>query len=105
MHNHGPGGAISSAGPPGADNFTSAQKNINASILEYLLKYGFMKTVDIFQEEIVSTKNSMQKNLVLDENTGINYMLNAFSLGKREHFFISWNRFMPLSLRQNDVIC
>jgi hypothetical protein len=42
---------------------------------------------------------------VLDENTGINYMMQAFDLGKREHFFISWNRFMPLSLRQGDVIC
>jgi len=97
LHNHPVGGAQSAGGP--ADNFTSAQKNINSSILEYLLKYGFMKTVDIFQEEMVASKNNLQKNLVLDENTGINYMLNAFSLGKREHFFISWNRFMPLSLR------
>ena len=96
---------MSSAGLPGVDSFTSAQKNINASILEYLLKYGFMKTVDSLQEEIATSKNNLQKNLVLDENTGINYMLNAFSLGKREHFFISWNRFMPVSLRQNDVIC
>ena len=30
----------------GPDNFTSAQKNINSAILEYLLKYGYMKTVD-----------------------------------------------------------
>ena len=38
-----------SQGQNGGDNFTTAQKNINASILEYLLKYGFMKTVDCFQ--------------------------------------------------------
>lgn len=31
------------------ENFTSAQKNINSAILEYLLKYGFMKTIDLFQ--------------------------------------------------------
>jgi len=43
--------------------------------------------------------------LLLDEQTGLNYMLNAFQLGKREHFFVSWNRFVPLALRQNDLIC
>lgn len=39
---------MSAGAPGGVDNFTTAQKNINASILEYLLKYGFMKTVDFF---------------------------------------------------------
>ena len=37
------------AGGPSVDNFTTAQKSINSGILEYLLKYGFMKTVDTFQ--------------------------------------------------------
>jgi len=63
------------------------------------LKYGFMKTVDLFQDELSGQRGNMQKNLILDENTGINYMMQAFDLGKREHLFISWNRFMPLSLR------
>jgi hypothetical protein len=38
----------------------------------------------------------MQKNMLFDENTGISHMQNAFDLGKREHFFISWGRFVPL---------
>ena len=32
-------------------------------------------------------------------------MLNSFDLGKREHFFISWNRFVPLQLRAADLKC
>ena len=38
-----------SQGGVGIENFTTAQKNINAAILEYLLKYGFMKSVDCLQ--------------------------------------------------------
>lgn len=47
----------------------------------------------------------MEKNMLFDENTGISHMLNAFDLGKREHFFISWNRFVPITLRANDLKC
>ena len=79
------------------DNFTTAQKNINSAVIEYLLKNGLMKTVDIMQDELISSRHQgMQKNMLFDENTGISHMLNAFDLGKREHFFISWNRFVPI---------
>jgi len=79
------------------DQFTTAQKNINSAVFEYLLKNGLMKTVDTMQEELINANNNgIQRNLLLDENTGINHMLNAFDLGKREHFFISWNRFTPI---------
>ena len=65
-----------------------------------------MKTVDIMQDELISSKNQgMQKNMLFDENTGISHMLNAFDLGKREHFFISWNRFVPIGLRAQDIKC
>ena len=65
-----------------------------------------VRTEDILQEELVSSKNQgMQKNMLFDENTGISHMLNAFDLGKREHFFISWNRFVPIALRANDLKC
>mmetsp|Transcript_18586 Transcript_18586/g.28544 ORF Transcript_18586/g.28544 Transcript_18586/m.28544 type:complete len:204 (-) Transcript_18586:2490-3101(-) len=65
-----------------------------------------MKTVDTMQDEIMSSKqNGIQRNMLLDENTGISHMLNAFDLGKREHFFISWNRFAPIQLRANDLKC
>lgn len=43
--------------------------------------------------------------MIFDENTGISHMLNAFDLGKREHFFISWNRFVPIQLRAGDLKC
>jgi len=75
-------------------------------VLEYLLKNGLMKTVDTLQDELLSSKHSgMQKNMLFDENTGISHMLNAFDLGKREHFFISWNRFVPIQLRASDLKC
>jgi len=43
--------------------------------------------------------------MLFDENTGISHMLNSFDLGKREHYFISWNRFVPLQLRASDLKC
>lgn len=88
------------------DQFTTAQKNINAAVLEYLLKNGLMKSVDTMQDELLASKsNGMQRNMLFDENTGISHMLNSFDLGKREHFFVSWNRFAPLALRANDLKC
>lgn len=47
----------------------------------------------------------MQRNLLFDENTGISHMLSAFDQGKREHFFISWNRFVPMGHRAHDLKC
>ena len=65
-----------------------------------------MRTVDVMQDELLSSKNNgMQKNMIFDENTGISHMLNAFDLGKRDHFFISWNRFAPIQLRSGDIKC
>ena len=100
------GGGNAQASRINLDHFTTAQKNINAAVLEYLLKNGLMRTVDQMQDELVRNKNSgMAKDILFDENTGISHMLNAFDLGKREHFFISWNRFAPLHLRANDLKC
>ena len=43
--------------------------------------------------------------MLFDENTGIGHMLSAFDQGKREHFFITWNRFVPIGHRANDLKC
>lgn len=40
------------------DKFTTVQKNINEAVIEYLLKNGLMRSVDVFQEEIMSSKAS-----------------------------------------------
>ena len=32
-------------------------------------------------------------------------MLSAFDRGEREHFFISWNRFVPIQSRVNNIKC
>jgi len=34
------------------DQFTASQKNINSAIFEYLLKFGFHKTVEQMQDEM-----------------------------------------------------
>jgi ribosomal protein S8 len=61
------------------DHFTTAQKNINSAILEYLLKNGYIKSVDTLQDEMASSQsNNIQRNLLLDENTGITHMVNSF---------------------------
>jgi len=66
-------------------------------VIEYLLKNGLMQTVDSMQDELLNSKQAgMQQNMLFDENTGISHMINSLDLGKREHFFISWNRFVPL---------
>jgi hypothetical protein len=46
-----------------------------------------------------------QKNFVQDEQQAILYMGQAFNTGKREAFFNLWVRSVPLSVRQNDLIC
>ena len=56
------------------------------------------------QDELVINKSSsMAKDMLFDENNGISHMIYAFDLGKREHFFISWNRFAPLHLRVSTI--
>ena len=32
-------------------------------------------------------------------------MGQAFNSGKREHFFMLWNRHVPILVRQEDIIC
>ena len=54
------------------------------------MKYGFVQTLEVMQQEVDKNKNSVQKNLLLDESTGSNYLLTAFNQGKRENFFNSW---------------
>jgi GH35 family endo-1,4-beta-xylanase len=90
---------------PASETFTTAQKHINTAMQEYLMKYGFMKTLEVMSEEVTTNKANVQKNLLMDENTGMNYMLTSFNSGKREHFFHSWQRCVPPSIRQGEVLC
>lgn len=64
-----------------------------------------MRSVDTIQEELLQNKAGRSAPMLFDENTGIGHMLQAFEQGKREHFFISWNRFVPLGHRANDLKC
>jgi hypothetical protein len=38
------------------ENFTTAQKNINNSIFEYLMKFGYTRSIDELKNEISSQK-------------------------------------------------
>jgi hypothetical protein len=55
------------------DQFTSAQKNINAAIQEYLLRYGYSATVQTMQEEMADSRG-LGKNFVQDDQEAIQYM-------------------------------
>ena len=88
------------------DRFTTSQKNINSAIFEYLHKFGFERAANQFQEEmLLEAQNSLQKSFVSDEQSCIQQMGQAFNSGKREHFFILWNRHVPILIRQEDIIC
>ena len=56
------------------------------------------------QEELLTNK-AAQRDLVFDESTGVQHMINAFDQGKREHFFITWDRFVPMAKRAKDLKC
>ena len=47
-------GGVAGAVRINLDNFTSAQKNINSAVIEYLLKNGLMNTVDTMQDELIN---------------------------------------------------
>lgn len=64
-HNNVQSAGVSGAAA-GGESFTTAQKNINASILEYMLKYGFMKTVDIFQVSRLNICDDIDRKNQLD---------------------------------------
>ena len=68
--------------------FTTAQKNINSAIQEYLLKYGFQNTVATMLDEM--TVSRQDKNFIQDEQQAIQYMGQSFNTGTREAFFNLW---------------
>jgi hypothetical protein len=47
------------------DQFTTAQKNINSAIQEYLLRYGFQNTVATMLQEMNESRRD--KNFIQDE--------------------------------------
>lgn len=64
--------------PDSLSHLTSAQQTINSAIVEYLLKNGFMRSVDTIQEELLQNKAGRSATMLFDENTGIGHMLQAF---------------------------
>ena len=57
------------------DNFTTAQKNINAAIFEYLHKYGYSKSADLLQDEMSkSSGGQLHKTFIQDESNSIQQM-------------------------------
>ena len=59
------------------ENFTTAQKNINNSIFEYLMKFGYSRAIEVLKSEISSQKGIgyLQRSMVQDDSQSINYMV------------------------------
>ena len=100
----GEGNAASGSGI-NLDNFTTSQKNINNAILEYLHKQGYSRTSANLNDEITQHMNGqLQRSFSQDTQASIQQMGQAFNAGKRENFFVLWNRHLPIMLRQEDLI-
>ena len=100
------GGSGKSGSGINLDNFTTSQKNINNAILEYLHKQGYARTSDTMNEDINShLTGQLQRSFSQDNSASIQQMGQAFNAGKRDNFFLLWNRNVPIMLRQEDLIC
>lgn len=68
------------------------------AIHEFLIKRNFHSTVDAFQEEIIHQAHKPPKTNY-DNN-----LVDAFDEGKRELFFLTWKKYVPMGLRMNDEV-
>ena len=60
----------------------------------------------MLNEEIgMHVSGQLQRSFSQDAASSIQQMGDAFNKGKRENFFVLWNRHVPIMLRQEDLIC
>ena len=75
---------------------------ISSLIHEYLYKKDYLKTLDIFQQELSEKIKSGQFYSFLDSNKNtyeINSLLNYFEEGNKHKFMLHWRRLIPNNLR------
>lgn len=78
---------------------------INSLIHEYLLKKDYMKTLDMYQEEVTSKIRSKQYySTKFAEALNESVLDSFFNAGKKNEFFKLWNRIIPSHLRVRDIV-
>ena len=72
---------------------------ISSLIHEYLLKRDYTKTLDAFQEELVSKIKQKNYYKIAFSNITESNLLKFFGLGRKNEFFKSWRRIIPNHIR------
>ena len=72
---------------------------ISSLIHEYLLKRDYTKTLDSFQEELVSKIKQKNYYKIAFSNITESNLLKFFGLGRKNEFFKSWRRIIPNHIR------
>ena len=72
---------------------------ISSLIHEYLLKRDYTKTLDAFQEELVSKIKQKNYYKIAFSNITESNLLKFFGLGRKNEFFKSWKRIIPNHIR------
>ena len=72
---------------------------ISSLIHEYLLKRDYTKTLDSFQEELITKIKQKNYYKIAFSNITESNLVKFFSLGKKNEFFKSWKRIIPNHIR------
>jgi hypothetical protein len=76
---------------------------INSIIHEYLLRKDYIKSLDIFQDEMGDKiKQKKYTNVKFTENNFEALLDNFFTVGKKNEFFKLWNRVIPNHIKLRD---
>ena len=72
---------------------------ISSLIHEYLLKRDYQKTIDAFQEELITKIKQKNYDKIAFSNITETNLLKFFNYGRKAEFFKSWKRIIPNHIR------
>ena len=72
---------------------------ISSLIHEYLLKRDYQKTLDAFQEELITKIKQKNYYKIAFSNITETNLLKFFNFGRKAEFFKSWKRLIPNHIR------
>ena len=72
---------------------------ISSLIHEYLLKRDYQKTIDAFQEELITKIKQKNYYKIAFSNITETNLLKFFNYGRKAEFFKSWKRIIPNHIR------
>ncbi|CAG9330157.1 unnamed protein product [Blepharisma stoltei] len=66
-------------------------ENLLQVIHEYLLKSGFLNTLEVFQHEMTAARNKSE------DSQALSLIIKSLDTGDKDSFFRLWSRFVPLN--------